>query len=121
MTTTKKTQQDLPRPAEELDELAAYYDTHDTSAEMDHGQWVEPRPMKTTSLRLPADVVEALKKLAQARGIRYTALLREILEQAVYGSHSVPRDELAQINERLTRIEAELGARPAKPAAGKRN
>lgn len=120
MATTKKSQ-DLPRPAEELDELATYYDTHDTSAEMGSGQWVEPQPMKTTSLRLPADVVAELKKLAHARGIRYTALLREIVEQAVQGTHSVHGDELAEINERLARIESELGAGAAKTATTNRS
>ncbi len=42
----------LPRPAAELEQLAGYYDSHDTSAEMGHGSWVEPEPMATTSLRL---------------------------------------------------------------------
>lgn len=105
MTMTEK-HEELPRSADELAELAAYYDTHDTSAEMEDGQLVDPRPMKTTSLRLPTDVVEALKTLAKARGIRYTALIREIVEQTVYGSHLVDHDELVQINERLSRIEA---------------
>ncbi|MBK0866286.1 MAG: ribbon-helix-helix protein, CopG family [Saccharopolyspora sp.] len=113
MTATKKKDQGQARSTEELDELAAYYDAHDTSEEMEQGQWVEPQPMKTTSLRLPADVVEALKKLAQARGVRYTALLREIVEQAVYETHSVHSDELAEINQRLARIEAELDSKPA--------
>jgi hypothetical protein len=47
-----------PRPAAELERLAEYYDTHDTSTEMDNGDWVEPQPMATTSLRLPADVID---------------------------------------------------------------
>jgi len=29
---------------------------------MDHGDWVEPQPMATTSLRLPADVIDQLKR-----------------------------------------------------------
>lgn len=105
MTMTSENE-NLPRSAEELAELADYYDSHDTSAEMENGELVDPRPMQTTSLRLPADVVEALKSLAQARGVRYTALIREIVEQTVYGSRLVDHDELAQINERLARIEA---------------
>jgi hypothetical protein len=39
-----------PRPAAELEQLASYYDSHDTSAEIEHGTWVEPQPMATTSL-----------------------------------------------------------------------
>lgn len=35
---------DLPMPIEDLEELAAYYDTHDTSREMEAGlEWVDPR------------------------------------------------------------------------------
>jgi hypothetical protein len=30
------------RPVGELEELATYYDTHDTSEEMKHGELVEP-------------------------------------------------------------------------------
>ncbi len=110
MTMTSK-HENLPRSADELTELAAYYDSHDTSAEMEDGQLVDPRPMRTTSLRLPADVVEALKSLARARGIRYTALIREIVEQTVYGSHLSGHGELTEINERLARIEAAVAKR----------
>ncbi len=114
MTTAKRTTETLPRPAEELDQLAAYYDAHDTSADMEHGQWVDPRPMKTTSLRLPADVVEALKRRAHGRGMRYTALVREIIEHAMRSERAKDDDELAQINERLARIEAVLTERSAR-------
>ena len=41
MTMTKQPEQ-LPRPEAELERLAEYYDTHDTSAEMEHGDWVDP-------------------------------------------------------------------------------
>jgi predicted DNA-binding protein len=112
MTATKMTpktpNETLPRPAGELDDLASYYDTHDTSTEMEHGQWVDPRPMKTTSLRLPADVVEALKARAHQRGMRYTALLREIIESAVHNELVADSVDLAQINDRLARIEAAI-------------
>ena len=43
---TKETGESLPRSAVELEGLAAYYDAHDTSAEMDHGRWIDPRPMQ---------------------------------------------------------------------------
>lgn len=112
MNMVKRTES-LPRSAEELEELAEYYDAHDTSAEMDDGQWVDPRPMKTTSLRLSADTVAALKVLARSRGVRYTALLREIVEDAVNGTGSVHNDQLAEIKERLARIEAAIASPPA--------
>lgn len=92
----------LPRPATELDQLADYYDTHDTSADMENGEWVEPGPMVTTSLRLPADVINELKRQAQTRHVRYTTYIRAILERAANGG---PPQELADITERLKRIE----------------
>ena len=87
---------DLPRPAAELEQLAEYYDTHDTSAEMEDGTWVEPQPMATTSLRLPADVISELKRQAQARHVRYTTYVRSILERAASGT--LPTD-MADITE----------------------
>ncbi|MGH3154464.1 MAG: CopG family antitoxin, partial [Streptosporangiaceae bacterium] len=73
-----KRSEPLPRPAAELERLAEYYDTHDTSAEMDLGDWVEPQPMATTSLRLPVEVIEQLKQQARARHLRYTSYVRSI-------------------------------------------
>jgi predicted DNA-binding protein len=102
----KKSKEQLPMPADELEALAAYYDTHDTSAEMMDGKWVDPRPMRTTSLRLPAEVIDALKALARARGVRYTALVREIIDHALSATSPPENEELARINERLARIEA---------------
>jgi hypothetical protein len=101
----------LPRPAAELEQLAGYYDTHDTGHEMEHGTWIEPQPMATTSLRLPADVISQLKRQAQARHVRYTTYVRAILERAANGT--LPTD-MADITERLERIErAVTGGRGA--------
>ena len=98
---TKHTEQ-LPRSAAELEQLASYYDSHDTSTEMEHGEWVEPQPMATTSLRLPADVISQLKLQAKARHVRYTSYVRSILERAARGE--LP-PEIADITDRLERIE----------------
>lgn len=111
VTTPTDRPESLPRPIEDLESLATYYDTNDTSSEMEHGEWVDPRPMQTTSLRLPVDTVEALKALAQARGIRYTALLRELLEDALRSVGAPENKSLEQINERLTKIEAAVSGR----------
>ncbi len=92
----------LPRSADQLEQVAEYYDTHDTSPEMEDGQWVDPQPMATTSLRLPADVIEQLKQQARERHVRYTSYVRSILEQAARGGRPT---ELTQIAERLDRIE----------------
>jgi predicted transcriptional regulator len=86
---TKKTAEKLPCPAEE----------------MDGGEWADPRPMRTTSLRLPGEVVTALKELAQARGVRYTALVREMLEKGLREATKPDSGELDEINARLARIE----------------
>jgi hypothetical protein len=107
MTMTKPSEQ-LPRPAAELEELVGYYDTHNTSEEMEHGEWVEPEPMATTSLRLPADVIDQLKRQARARHLRYTSYVRSILERAARGG---PPPEIADITERLDRIERAVTSR----------
>src|SRR5271169_6937929 len=61
--------------------------------------------MATTSLRLPADVIDQLKQQARTRHVRYTTYVRSILERAARGG-SPP--ELAEITERLDRIERAL-------------
>ncbi|HEY7859599.1 MAG TPA: CopG family antitoxin [Candidatus Nanopelagicales bacterium] len=101
MKMTKRTEH-LPRPTAELEQLAEYYDSHDTGSEMEDGQWVDPQPMRTTSLRLPVEVIDQLKRQARGQHVRYTSYVRSILEQAALGE---PSSELAQITERLDRIE----------------
>lgn len=89
----------LPRPAQELEELASYYDDHDTADEMADGQWVEP--MVTTSLRLPRDVFEQLKENARREGKRHTAYIREILEHSLEDADS---GELAEIRTKVDEL-----------------
>jgi hypothetical protein len=69
---------------------------------MEHGEWVEPQPMATTSLRLPIEVIDQLKRQASVRHLRYTSYVRSILEHAARAGRS---PELADITERLERIE----------------
>ena len=107
MTMTKHSEQ-FPRPEAELEELAEYYDTHDTNDEMEHGECVEPQPMATTSLRLPADVIDQLKRQARARHVRYTSYVRSILERAARGDTP---PEIAEITQRLQRIERAVTGR----------
>jgi hypothetical protein len=106
--TMSKDSERLPRPVEELERLAEYYDTHDTSPEMEHGDWFEPQPMTTTSLRLPTQVIDELKQQARTRHVRYTTYVRSILERAARGGAP---PELAEITERLDRIERALADR----------
>lgn len=104
MTMSKQSER-LPQPAADLERLAEYYGSHDTSDEMEQGEWVEPQPMATTSLRLPAEVIGQLKRQAKARHLRYTSYVRLILERAATAG---PQPELADIAERLDRIERAL-------------
>jgi hypothetical protein len=107
--TMKNSSEQLPRPEGELEQIAEYYDEHDASAEMENGDWVEPQPMATTSLRLPTDVIDQLKRQARARHVRYTSHVRSILERAARGG---PPLEIADITERLERIERAVSAGP---------
>jgi hypothetical protein len=75
---------------------------------MEPGEWVEPQPMATTSLRLPVDVIEELKRQARARHLRYTSSVRSILEGAARGGTA---SEIADITERLERIERAVNER----------
>ena len=45
--------------------------------------------------------------------MRYTTLLREIIENAVQNEQAAKNEDLAQINDRLARIEAAITQRPA--------
>ena len=47
--TMASSDEQLPRPVAELEQLASYYDTHDTTAEMEDGEWVEPQLMMDTN------------------------------------------------------------------------
>lgn len=58
MTAMKRTGS-LPRSVDELDALAAHYDTHDTSSEMEHGEWVDPRPKQRVQAKPEPDVKPA--------------------------------------------------------------
>lgn len=99
--TETATNEQLPRSRGELERLAEYYDTHDTSGEMGSGEWVDPRPMTTTSLRLPTEVRDVLKRQAAEQHMRYTAYVRLILEQVA--AESDERSGLAGRVEQLER------------------
>ncbi|HZZ48974.1 MAG TPA: hypothetical protein VFE65_19005 [Pseudonocardia sp.] len=65
-----------------MTELREHYDTHDTSHEMEGGEWiteVDNDPMVTTSLLLPKSVLDDVRALARAGGVKPTALRRRRL------------------------------------------
>ncbi len=115
--TMAKRTDNLPRTADELERLADYYAAHDTGDEMEGGEWIEPQPMVTTSLRLPADVLDQLKRQARLRHVRYTTYVRSVLEQVADGG---PSSDLAQIAERLDRIERAVTVEKGRPAKRQR-
>jgi hypothetical protein len=53
MTVTKDSEQ-LLRPSTELEELADYYDSHDTNAEMEHGEGASHSRWHPSTLRTQA-------------------------------------------------------------------
>lgn len=72
---------------DKIDQIAEYYDTHDITAEMDAAEWTrhEPVPageqMIVTSVRLPRSLHAQLREVANARGIKPTALIRAWIEE----------------------------------------
>ncbi|MFB9251515.1 CopG family antitoxin [Sphaerisporangium melleum] len=80
-------------PQDKIDELAAYYDEHDTTAELEKAVPREAVPvdevMIVTSLRLPKPVMDQVRERARARGVKPTALIREWVEAALAGQDAV--------------------------------
>lgn len=71
---------------QELEETAKYYETEDTSSELESAVWDDTAvvdPMVTTSLRLPKPVMDAVRRAAAQRGVRPTQLMREWIEARV--------------------------------------
>ncbi|MDR7301863.1 hypothetical protein [Haloactinomyces albus] len=94
-----------------LDEIAEYYDTHDTSAELRRAKPendTESDPMVSTSLRLPKSLLDWVREQADAEHIRPTALIRRWLEQkrdSEQPGRKHPADDAASVDERVRRLE----------------
>jgi predicted transcriptional regulator len=80
--------------AKKLDELREYYDNNEVPMDTATGRW-EPADetasadrMSGFSFRLPADVLERVRGLAQARGIATGEWIREAVEAAVVTAES---------------------------------
>lgn len=75
---------------EKMLELREYYDTHDTSEEMEHGTLVteppDPDPYVSTSLRLPKSLLDWVRAQAEAEHVRPTALIRAWIEERRSGT-----------------------------------
>jgi predicted DNA binding CopG/RHH family protein len=70
-----------------IEELTRFWETHDLTDFDDELEEVldpvfEPRSEEKVTIRLPAEEVEVVKRLAKAKGLRPAALLREwVLEK----------------------------------------
>lgn len=101
------------------EELANYYSTHSTADGMGGGEWVnEPAvdPMVTTSLRLPVELMQAVRAMAAREGLKPTALMRRWVEEAVSGrSVSTPsgsqpvKDDLQGLSAKVDQVLGLLG------------
>ncbi len=72
----------------DIEALAEYYETHElTEDEVMSAEPAEAQPsdsvMITTSLRLPKPVMDEVRRRAQARGVKPTAIMREWIEAAI--------------------------------------
>lgn len=69
----------------DIDEIAEYYETHDTAEEMEGGRLVPPLsdPMVVTSVRLPKGTLDQVRNEARHRGIGPTQLIRQWIEAAL--------------------------------------
>jgi hypothetical protein len=68
-----------------LQRLAEYYDTHDTSNELERAELVEepvdPDPMVSLSLRLPKSLLDWVRAQALAEHTKPTQLIRRWIEE----------------------------------------
>jgi hypothetical protein len=88
-----------------LDEIAAHAETHDFTAEMEHGVWeddVEADPMVTTSVRLPKSLLDWVREQAASQHVRPSVLIRQWMEQHRDASGDAGTPDLAT---RVARLE----------------
>ena len=79
----------MPQDAQQIRELATYYDEAETSQDLERAQRddsVVAEPMVTTSLRLPRSTINDLRHHAEERGVRPTQLIREWVEAGLAGA-----------------------------------
>lgn len=99
---------------EDSEKLRAYYDTHDTTAELERAEFDESvvaEPMVGITIRLPATTLDAAREVARERGIKVTALLRDWIEQNL-GDDAVGDDRLVSVRDLKTLIAQKSHATP---------
>lgn len=80
-----------PKTQDEIERLANWYDSNST-AETEAGGWLEgsvaDEPMSVRSIRLPVETSRRVAKIAEARGLRQTELMRDWIEQCLVAEES---------------------------------
>jgi hypothetical protein len=76
-----------------LQRLAEYYDTHDTSEELERAALVDepmdPDPMVSLSLRLPKSLLDWVRAQARTQHTKPTQLIRRWIEERRSGEPSL--------------------------------
>lgn len=109
----------MPQDAQQIRELATYYDEADTSQDLERAQRddsVVAEPMVTTSLRLPRSTINDLRHHAEERGVRPTQLIREWVEAGLAGAEG---GEAMIPASRLLKLVREAGASRDQPLSEK--
>lgn len=69
-----------------IDELREYYDTHDTSEDLEGAAYddtIVKAPMVGITVRFPKPALDRVRAIANARNVKVTALIRDLVEQAI--------------------------------------
>jgi hypothetical protein len=97
---------------EELEEVVGYVDSHDMLSEIEAAErYDEPPaedPMITTSLRLPRSVMQEVRAVAEAEGMKPTAQMRRWIEERLRApapSRGVPLSAVEQMLHAVVREE----------------
>lgn len=102
-----------------LEELAAYYDTRDISADIEDADVARHDPvpgdqvMIVSSVRLPKPLMDRVRDAATDEGVKPTALMRRWIEDGLDHSdlaadqHAEQLDRLSELMHRVVREELE--------------
>lgn len=102
-----------------LERLAAHYDSTDTSAELAEATCAPPEapaagePMTTFAVRLPAVVLDRVRRIADQRDSTTSAVIRQWIEAGIAFEAADDDDRFVPVRDLL----ALIGRTPAKRAA----
>ncbi|MGQ0778535.1 MAG: CopG family antitoxin [Pseudonocardiales bacterium] len=100
--------------AQQLHDLAEYYDSTDLTGHIEQATWEEPEPvtepMVTYALRLPKPIIDQIRDAADARGVKVSALMREWLQERLILETEPGEDATIPVSALLALV-AERGTR----------